>query len=81
MSSLNPPQSRPLPLDVRSRLAQIELEYQSGELTQRGYEIRRSRILSPVDLENFHLSHEIPSGRLNTAVVYTCLWRRLTWLE
>ena len=81
MSSSNSPQPRPLPIDVRSRLAQIELEYQSGELTQRGYEIRRSRILSPIDLANFNLSDEIPSGRLNTSVVHPHLLRLLTWLE
>ena len=81
MSFTNPPQSRPLPTDVRSRLAQIELEYQSGELTQRGYEIRRSRILSPIDMTNFNFSNEIPSGRQNASVVQPHLLPGLTWLE
>lgn len=77
-SSYNP---RSLPADIRSRLAQIELEYQSGELTQRGYEIRRSRILSPIDLTNFNLNDEVPSGRLNTFAVHPHFLQRLTCLE
>ena len=50
--------ARRLPADVESSLSQIEMEYQAGELTQRGYEIRRSRILSAIDLANLDLSGE-----------------------
>jgi hypothetical protein len=58
---------RTLPADVRTRLARIENEYQQGELTQRGYELRRSRILSPIDMTA--LNFDSPSGRLNTSAV------------
>ena len=57
MSASYRPQ-RVLPPDVRHQLAQVEAEYQSGELTQRGYEMRRSRILSPIDLSALSLSLE-----------------------
>lgn len=81
MASTYQSQRRPLPTDVRSRLTEIEQEYQAGELTQRGYEIRRSRLLSPFDLADFNLENEIPSGRLNNSAVHPHLLRRLTWLE
>ena len=51
---------RRLPADAESSLAQIEMEYRAGELTQRGYEIRRSRILSAPDIANLNLSGEQP---------------------
>jgi len=56
-----------LPSDVRTRLARIEHEYQQGELTQRGYELRRSRILSPIDMAGFNF--DSPPARLNTSAV------------
>jgi DMAP1-binding Domain len=71
MSSSNAsPGRRPIPPDVLSRLAQIEHEYQHGELTQRGYEIRRSRIISPLEMENFNFNfnNNDTSGRENSAV-------------
>jgi hypothetical protein len=52
---------RHLPPDVEARLAQIELEYQHGELTQRGYEIRRSRILAAIDIQHLDLAGDRPS--------------------
>lgn len=52
---------RHLPTEVSSRLAQIEMEYQQGELTQRGYEIRRSRLLTAVDIENLNLGGDRPT--------------------
>jgi DMAP1-binding Domain len=61
-------QDRALPSDLRARLAQIDLEYQHGELTERGYEIRRARILSSIDMANLNFNAE-PSGRLNTRTV------------
>jgi hypothetical protein len=61
------PTTSNLPADVRTRLARIENEYQQGELTQRGYELRRSRILSPIDMTA--LNFDSPSGRLNTSAV------------
>jgi hypothetical protein len=67
MPSSSASTARALPSDIRSRLAQIDYEYQQGELTQRGYEIRRSRILSPVDMENLNLYNEA-TGRLNSVV-------------
>ena len=71
-----------LPPDVRSRLARIEREYGAGELTQRGYELRRSRILSPIDMERLSLSLNIDgTGRLNTSAVshYRCHADSLEW--
>jgi len=65
--STSPNLDRSLPSDVRTRLARIENEYQQGELTQRGYELRRSRILSPIDMTA--LNFDSPSGRLNTSAV------------
>jgi hypothetical protein len=47
--------SRPLPADIRTRLAEIDLDYQQGELTQKGYESRRSRILSAMDMRMLSL--------------------------
>jgi DMAP1-binding Domain len=52
---------RHLPTEVSSRLAQIEMEYQQGELTQRGYEIRRSRLLTAVDIANLNLGGDRPT--------------------
>ena len=63
---------RTLPPDIRAQLSQIELEYQQGELTQRGYEVRRSRLLSPIDMSAMTLS-EAGSTRNNTSGV--CTWR------
>ena len=63
-SNSSPATLRTLPADIRSQLAQIDHEYQQGELTQRGYEIRRSRILSPIDIANLNLNND----RLNSAV-------------
>ena len=62
-----PSLDRPLPSDVRTRLARIDHEYQQGELTQRGYELRRSRILSPIDITA--LNFDSPPARLNTSAV------------
>lgn len=70
-SSNASPGGRPLPPDVLSRLAQIEREYQQGELTQRGYEIRRSRIMSPLEMANFNFNfndNDTP-GQVNSAVL------------
>jgi len=55
-----------LPAQVQAQLAQIEAEYSSGELTQRGYELRRSRILSPIDIAG--LNHVIDANRTVSAV-------------
>jgi hypothetical protein len=52
---------RHLPTEVESRLAQIEMEYQQGELTQRGYEVRRSRLLTAVDIANLNLGGDRPT--------------------
>ena len=57
-----------LPSNIRAQLARIEREYEEGELTQRGYEIRRSRLLSAVDMTNLSLISEGIS-RVNTNVV------------
>ena len=62
-----PTLDRTLPADVRTRLARIEHEYQQGELTQRGYELRRSRLLSPIDMTA--LNFDSPPARLNTSAV------------
>jgi DMAP1-binding Domain len=70
MPPSSPVVGRTLPNDVRFRLAQIEQEYQAGELTQRGYEIRRSRILSPIDITNLNFINET-TGRVNTSAVPT----------
>ena len=62
------PSARTLHPDIRQQLAKIELEYQQGELTERGYELRRSRVLSPVDMAA--LAQAIDgNGRLNTSAV------------
>ena len=59
-----------LPADVRAQLAQIEVEYQLGELTQRGYEVRRARLLSPLDMSGLYVNTEPPGNGLlyNSAV-------------
>ena len=62
-------QDRGLPSDIRARLAQIEQEYQQGELTERGYEIRRARILSSIDMTNLNFNAEPSGGRVNTLTV------------
>lgn len=36
-----------LPQDVREKLAELELELSEGDITQKGYEKKRSRLLSP----------------------------------
>jgi DMAP1-binding Domain len=69
------PSQRGLPSEVQSKLAQIEHEYQQGELTQRGYELRRSRILSPIDMSTLNL-HTDGTGRLNTSGVLIDLPQR-----
>lgn len=67
-----------LPPDIRSRLAKVDREYQTGELTQRGYELRRSRILNPIDMANFSLGPNVEGpGRVNTSVVPISLISRL----
>ncbi|XP_067218089.1 disco-interacting protein 2 homolog C isoform X1 [Chanodichthys erythropterus] len=37
--------SLPLPLEVRARLAELELELSEGDITQKGYEKKRSKLL------------------------------------
>lgn len=49
---------RQLPVDVEAELAQIERDFQNQELTARGYEIRRSRILSTLDMSALNLVGE-----------------------
>lgn len=68
MASSHRPAPRALPPDIRHQLAKIELEYQQGELTQRGYELRRSRVLSPIDIMTLAQSLD-GNGRLNTSAV------------
>ena len=58
----------PLPPTVRAQLAQIDTEFNSGELTQRGYELRRSRILSPIDIAALNQSIE-NTPRINPSAV------------
>jgi hypothetical protein len=71
MASSHRPAPHTLPPDIRHQLAKIELEYQQGELTQRGYELRRSRVLSPVDVAA--LAQAIDGNtRLNTSAVVAC---------
>jgi hypothetical protein len=64
------PLDRTLPSDIRTRLAEIEHEYQTGELTQRGYEIRRSRLLTPLDMAQITFdAQQHNSARLYTSAV------------
>jgi DMAP1-binding Domain len=58
-----------LPAGVRSQLAQIELDYQQGELTQRGYEVRRARLLAPLDMSGLHIAADSPNGILYNSAV------------
>ncbi|XP_041928744.1 disco-interacting protein 2 homolog C-like isoform X2 [Alosa sapidissima] len=37
----------PLPLEVRARLAELELELSEGDITQKGYEKKRAKLLRP----------------------------------
>jgi len=66
MPPSNVPVEKNLPSEVRSRLALVEQEYQQGELTQRGYELRRSRILSPIDMSNLSLNNEVSNSAVNS---------------
>lgn len=36
-----------LPPDVREKLAELELELSEGDITQKGYEKKRARLLAP----------------------------------
>ncbi|XP_071001477.1 disco-interacting protein 2 homolog C-like, partial [Oncorhynchus clarkii lewisi] len=38
-------EASPLPLDVRARLAELELELSEGDITQKGYEKKRSKLI------------------------------------
>nr|XP_046211527.1 disco-interacting protein 2 homolog C-like isoform X1 [Oncorhynchus gorbuscha] len=40
-------EASPLPLDVRARLAELELELSEGDITQKGYEKKRSKLIRP----------------------------------
>ena len=52
---------RDLPSDIRAKLDQVEEEYQNGELTQRGYELRRSRIMASFDMPSSSLPNDSTS--------------------
>jgi len=73
MSSSHRAAPRALPPDIRQQLAKIELEYQHGELTQRGYELRRSRVLSPIDMATLAQAVD-GNGGLNTSTVHSEVW-------
>ncbi|XP_029551922.1 disco-interacting protein 2 homolog C-like [Salmo trutta] len=38
-------EASPLPLEVRARLAELELELSEGDITQKGYEKKRSKLI------------------------------------
>jgi hypothetical protein len=46
MGDLNVDVSK-LPEDVREKLAELDLELSEGDITQKGYEKKRTRLLSP----------------------------------
>uniref|UniRef100_A0A1A8MT40 DIP2 disco-interacting protein 2 homolog A n=1 Tax=Nothobranchius pienaari TaxID=704102 RepID=A0A1A8MT40_9TELE len=40
-------EASPIPLEIRARLAELELELSEGDITQKGYEKKRSKLLAP----------------------------------
>uniref|UniRef100_A0A6Q2XIM1 DMAP1-binding domain-containing protein n=1 Tax=Esox lucius TaxID=8010 RepID=A0A6Q2XIM1_ESOLU len=58
-------EASPLPLEVRARLAELELELSEGDITQKGYEKKRSKLIRayvphPGGMEG--MSHRPPFG-------------------
>ena len=38
---------RAFPVDIRAKLAELDLELSEGDITQKGYDKKRQRLLSP----------------------------------
>ena len=38
---------RALPVDIRAKLAELDLELSEGDITQKGYDKKRQRLLAP----------------------------------
>ncbi|XP_038129797.1 disco-interacting protein 2 homolog C-like isoform X2 [Cyprinodon tularosa] len=56
-------EASPIPLEIRARLAELELELSEGDITQKGYEKKRSKLIRAYagGMEG-PMSHRAPLG-------------------
>ncbi|XP_077592069.1 disco-interacting protein 2 homolog C-like [Stigmatopora nigra] len=59
-------EASPIPLEIRARLAELELELSEGDITQKGYEKKRSKLIRAfiphVGGMEGPMSHRVPMG-------------------